>query len=206
MLIKWNGHASFTLRLENGTTVVTDPFDPSVGYECPTDRADIVTVSHSHSDHSYTDSLTGPKHVINKAGEYAFDGVTVSAIESYHDDAQGKKRGSNLLVKIQAEGKTVVHLGDLGHFPNDAQLAFIKNADVLMIPVGGYFTIDSETALSVVKAALPKKVIPMHFKTPAIDFPISDEKAFAAALNAVYCGKREMNIGDLSYATVFDYK
>lgn len=206
MLIQWNGHASFTIRLNNGLTVVTDPFDPSVGYECPTDSADIVTISHSHGDHSYTDSLTGAKKRIDRPGEYAFDGLTISAIPSFHDDARGQKRGGNLLVKIRAEGKTLVHLGDLGHEPDDEQLAFMKNADVMMIPVGGYYTIDTDTALSVVKKASPAKVIPMHYKTPAIRFPISDEKAFAKALGAVYCGKRAMDADDLFPATVFEYK
>ena len=206
MLIKWNGHASFTIRLKNGLTIVTDPFDPSVGYECPTDCADIVTVSHGHSDHSYTQSLTGPKRIIDKAGEYAFDGVSVSAMRSFHDAERGAKRGENLLVKIQAEGKTVVHLGDLGHEPDASQLAFIADADVMMIPIGGYFTIDTDTALDIVKKARPRKVIPMHYKTPAINFPISDEKAFAKALDAVYCGKREMDADELFSATVFQYK
>ena len=206
MKLKWNGHSCFTLKFENGTTIVTDPFDPSVGYVCPEDETDFVTVSHHHHDHDYTDSLRGGKLVTDKAGVYELGGIKVSAIKSYHDDAQGKKRGENLIFKFEYNGISIVHLGDIGHYPDAEQLKFISGADVMLIPVGGFYTIDTDTALKTVKAAQPKLAIPMHFKTPEINFPISDEKRFAKQTAAVYVNAREIEPGALSGAMVLNYK
>ena len=140
MKLRFNGHACFTITLDNGFTFVTDPFDASVGYARPTDRADAVTISHAHHDHNDPSSLTGPKQLLNAEGVWTLGGARVEAISSFHDDARGAKRGGNLLFKFQADGETVVHLGDLGHMPDARQLQFLSGASLMLIPIGGFYT------------------------------------------------------------------
>ena len=143
MKLRFNGHACFTITLDNSFTFVTDPFDASVGYARPTDHADAVTISHAHHDHNDPSSLTGPKQILSTEGAWTLGGARVEAISSFHDDVHGMKRGGNLLFKIQADGETVVHLGDLGHMPDARQLAFLSGASLMLIPIGGFYTIDT---------------------------------------------------------------
>lgn len=206
MKIQWLGHACFLLTLSNGTKIVTDPFDDSVGYKKPDVYADIVTVSHGHHDHNALENLKGYRDCLSEEGEYAFENAKISAISSYHDEVSGKKRGSNLLFKIEADGKTVVHLGDLGHLPDERQLAFIKNASVLLIPIGGTYTITTEEALKIIDMASPDCAVPMHFLTKALSFPITDEKEFKQKTNAVSLHKTEEDCENLSGFVIFDYE
>ena len=205
MKLRFNGHACFTIVLDNGFTFVTDPFDASVGYARPTDHADVVTISHAHHDHNDSSSLTGPKQLLTTEGVWSLGGARVEAISSFHDDAKGAKRGTNLLFKLQADGETIVHLGDLGHMPDARQLAFLSGASLMLIPIGGFYTIDTEQALAIIRETAPKAVVPMHYKTPAIDFPISDETAFAKATSARRAHARELTLPAPDFATILDY-
>lgn len=193
MHLHWFGHSCFQMTFSNGTRVLTDPFDESVGYPVPAVDSEIVTCSHDHFDHGYSQIVTGNPVVIRTTGAHEVGGVTIDGIASFHDDAQGSKRGSNVIYRYRADGLTIVHLGDLGHLPTPEQLAFIQDADVLLIPIGGFYTIDTDTALQVIAAAHPKTAIAMHFKTPAINFPISDESQFAKSLGAVYTGSPDID-------------
>lgn len=206
MKLKWNGHACFTITLSNGLTIVTDPFDPSVGYQCPRDCADVVTISHGHHDHNYLETLTGRKQVLDAPGQTQVGGATISALPSFHDDEGGAKRGKNLIFKFEADGETLVHLGDLGHMPNAAQLAFIRGATVLLIPIGGFYTIDTQQALEIIRAAAPRCAVAMHFKTAVNDFPISDESEFVAKTGAVHVKINELPIADIPSFAIFDYE
>lgn len=206
MKIRWNGHASFTLTTDSGKVIVTDPFAPEVGYPLPGIKADVVTISHSHFDHNYTGALESFTHAISDEGEYEFEDVKISAIPSWHDDDNGAKRGSNLLFKITVDGKTVVHLGDLGHLPSEEQAAFISACDVLLIPIGGTYTITTQQAIELIKMTRPKTAIPMHFKTDAIQFPITDEKEFANIMNAEYAPSPETALDDLPACLILPYK
>lgn len=205
MKLRFNGHACFTIVLDNGFTFVTDPFDASVGYARPTDHADVVTISHAHHDHNDPSSLTGPKQLLTTEGVWSLGGARVEAISSFHDDVKGAKRGTNLLFKLQADGETIVHLGDLGHMPDARQLAFLSGASLMLIPIGGFYTIDTEQALAIIRETAPKAVVPMHYKTPAIDFPISDETAFAKATSARRAHARELTLPVPDFATILDY-
>lgn len=205
MKLRFNGHACFTIVLDNGFTFVTDPFDASVGYARPTDHADVVTISHAHHDHNDPSSLTGPKQLLTTEGVWSLGGARVEAISSFHDDVKGAKRGTNLLFKLQADGETIVHLGDLGHMPDARQLAFLSGASLMLIPIGGFYTIDTEQALAIIRETAPKAVVPMHYKTPAIDFPISDETAFAKATSARRAHARELTLPAPDFATILDY-
>jgi len=182
MIITCIGHAKFLIELENGMKIVTDPYDASCGYPVAPLEADVVLVSHGHHDHSAVETITGAQQIIREAGEYDLeDGVLVRAVEADHDDAGGSKRGKTLLFCIEAEGLRVMHMGDLGHVPTKEQLAALGRADVLMIPVGGFYTIDAPTAIQVAEKLNARVVLPMHYKTSAnADWPIAGVDAYTA--------------------------
>ncbi len=169
MDITYLGHSSFKLRGKSGS-LITDPFDSGVGFAFPQASADIVTVSHSHSDHSGFDKIAGTSRrpapfIISAAGEYEILGISVRAIPVFHDDQLGKLRGKNLIMIITIDGVHLVHLGDLGHSLTESQVEDIGPVDVLMVPVGGVFTIGPQVAASVVENLDPSIVIPMHYRT-----------------------------------------
>lgn len=180
MIITYHGHAEFMVELANGYTLITDPYDAHVGYEMKEYTCDCVLVSHGHGDHAYTEKIKGSFARVDEAGLWQLHpDVQVEAIPSVHDDANGTKRGKNLIMKLQAEGLTIVHLGDQGDILTDEQVKKIGKTDVLMIPVGGFYTIDAETAKKIADTLRPRVIIPMHYKTEVNqDWPIADEKPF----------------------------
>ena len=123
MKIKWLGHACFSLTTTDGTVILADPFDASVGYPVPKCAADIVTESHQHHDHNDISSLASVGQVLDSACDVTIGSVHISTLSTFHDDAEGAKRGSNLIFVIEADGLKIVHLGDLGHMPTDEQIA-----------------------------------------------------------------------------------
>lgn len=167
MLIKWLGHASFLLE-SSGMKLLTDPFNAKIGYQICDEKVDIVTVSHEHWDHNAVDTLSGNPRVIRRTGSFAVNGINILGIGSYHDTKQGKQRGSNIMYKISSENLDVLHLGDLGHVLTDRQLKEIRNVDIVLIPVGGTYTLDAEAAWEVVEQLQPSIIIPMHFLTPDV--------------------------------------
>ena len=169
MDITYLGHACFKLR-SSGASVVTDPFDSSVGLSLPKISADVVTVSHDHGDHNNVSAIQSTARrekpfIIDELGEYEVGGVSVFGVASYHDDEKGEKRGKNRIFSILLEGISVVHLGDLGHELSQKQLEEVNGVDVLLCPVGGVYTIDPGKAASIINAIEPSYVIPMHYKT-----------------------------------------
>ncbi|MGA3174526.1 MAG: MBL fold metallo-hydrolase [Syntrophorhabdales bacterium] len=183
MRIRWYGHAAFKLTTAQGAVIVIDPYESggfggAIGYGPITDRADIVLVTHDHADHNHTASIEGDYREVREAGVHDFPGIRIKALPTFHDAAQGQERGKNLVFVIEADGLSIVHVGDLGH-PLDADaLGRIGKPDVLLLPVGGYFTIDAQTATKVMKALGPAITIPMHFKTEKVEFPIAGAEDF----------------------------
>ena len=166
MLIQHIGHAEFLIVTESGVRIVTDPYDASCGYPLHKTAADIALVSHHHHDHDAVENLKGEPRVIDKAGQYTPEpDVKVTALKGFHDDEQGSKRGETLLFLIEAEGLRVVHLGDLGCPLDETQLEQLKNPDVLMIPVGGFYTIDADQAKQIADQLNARLILPMHYKT-----------------------------------------
>lgn len=186
MLITYHGHAEFEIQLANGYTLITDPYDAHVGYEMKNHSCDAVTVSHGHGDHNFTDKLQGNFARVDSAGTWHLHpDAKVTAIPSVHDEAGGTKRGKNLIMKLEAEGLTLVHLGDQGDKITPEQQSAIGRVDILMIPVGGFYTIDAQMAAETVKQLNPRVVIPMHYKTAVnADWPITDEKPFLQWMGA----------------------
>ncbi len=185
------GQSSFRIKGKSAT-VVTDPYDGAMlGMKFPkVDGVDIVTISHNHGDHNHVASLgltvlSGSENntfVVNGPGEYEVKGVTVVGIATFHDASSGSERGENTVYNLTIDGVRVCHLGDLGHKLTDSQVEEIGNVDILLVPVGGFYTIDAKTAAEVVAQLEPRIVVPMHYKragnankvldvlTPLLDF------------------------------------
>lgn len=180
MIITCIGHAKFMLEMENGVRIVTDPYDESCGYPITANVADVVLVSHHHHDHDAVATIPGHPRVIDRAGDFDIGGgISVKAIEAFHDDKKGALRGKTLLFLIRAEGLRVMHLGDLGHLLTMEQCLLLGDADVLMLPVGGHYTIDAPTARKVAEQLHARVILPMHYKTRAnASWPISGVEVF----------------------------
>lgn len=178
MKIRWFGHACFLLESKNGTKVVTDPFDGSIGYKIPKVFADIVTVSHDHYDHNYTEGVQGEPKIIDDAAIHILENMTITGIPAFHDDEKGAKRGPIIIYIFEIDGIRICHLSDLGHLLSKSQIEEIGKIDVLLVPVGGTFTLNSEGAVAVIGQLSPKIIIPMHFKTPAVNLPIDPVDEF----------------------------
>lgn len=163
MTITWLGHSCFLLE-SGGFRAILDPYQGIPGLPDVAAEADAVYCSHGHHDHSYTDRIT---LTTGKTNPFA-----VEEIETFHDDAGGAKRGKNTVRRFTADGVAVVHLGDLGHPLTEAQLAAIRPCDVLLIPVGGYFTIDANTAKQVADAVGARVVVPMHYRRGGVGYDV----------------------------------
>jgi len=163
MVIKYLGHASFMIRTK-GATIVTDPYDEEmVGLKFPKVEADIVTVSHDHKDHNQIKNIKGEPLIIDWPGEFEKKEVRIFGYKAYHDKKQGTERGENILYKFESEGITVLHCGDLGEVPDQAFIDNIGDIDILLIPVGGFYTIDADDAKEVCLRIEPSIIVPMHY-------------------------------------------
>lgn len=168
MDINWLGHSCFRIK---GTqaTVITDPYSPDLGYSLGNPTARIVTVSHQHPGHAYSQGVGDDPKVVAGPGEYDISGVLIIGTATFHDGEEGRNRGKNTVYLIEIDEISVCHLGDLGHVLTTAQVEEIGNVDVLMLPVGGVSTINAPMATEVVRQLEPKIVLPMHYKTAALN-------------------------------------
>ena len=175
MKIKWLGHACFLITSEAGTRIITDPYatKEDLTYGEITESADIVTVSHEHADHNNAAAVQGKPEVVRGIGTFGVKGIEFKGVPSYHDRAGGSQRGKNTIFCFEVDDIRVCHLGDLGHQLNDKQVAELSSIDILLIPVGGYFTIDARIATQVCDQLKPKVIIPMHYRTDKCTFPIA---------------------------------
>ncbi len=167
MDIKYLGHASFFIKSKDAR-VVTDPFESSIGIKFSKTEADIVTVSHHHGDHDNVAAITGNPLILDWPGEFEKNGVRMFAYKSYHDKQKGAERGENVLFKFEIEGMSILHCGDLGFVPDNSFLEEIGEINILMVPVGGVYTIDPEEAIALIKKIEPNMVIPMHYNTEGL--------------------------------------
>ena len=168
MDISWLGHSCFRIKGSHAT-VITDPYSPDLGYSLGKPTAHIVTVSHQHPGHSYVQGIGGEPKLVTRPGEYEISGVLIIGIAAFHDKERGIKRGKNTIFLIEVDEVSVCHLGDLGHVLTTQQVEEIGNVDVLLLPVGGVSTINAPMAAEVVRQLEPKAVVPMHYKTPALN-------------------------------------
>ncbi len=178
------GHSTFLLETEAGTKLVTDPVDAGSGFDLPDVTADVITVSHHHFDHDAVERIGGHPVVKDTQNTETIAGFCITGYPTFHDTEHGAKRGPNTIYVIEADGQRYVHCGDLGHMPDDATVDALKGADVLMIPVGGIFTVDGKTAWEITKRIAPKTVVPMHFSVPELTFRLEPVKRFLDAAEA----------------------
>ncbi len=165
MIIVYNGHSEFLLETAQGQRILFDPYDHQAGYPMQRVKADLVLISHHHFDHNYLDKVDGKPLVVDTKGTHnPLPGVRVHNFPAFHDDEGGKKRGGILCQMVEADGLKVLHLGDLGALPDEALKNSLFMPDVLLIPVGGFFTIDAAQARETIRRLQPRVVIPMHYR------------------------------------------
>ncbi len=197
MKIKWLGHACFMITSDKGTKIITDPYFTGGGlsYGEIKESADIVTVSHEHGDHNNVSAVKGKPQIVKdkttwvlpaavfetrstSMGKEEIGGMRFNAIATYHDNTEGSQRGKNTIFCFEVDGIRVCHLGDLGHQLSDTQVAELGTVDILLIPVGGYYTIDAKVAGQVCDRLKPKVAIPMHYKNNKCAYPIAGVDKF----------------------------
>lgn len=188
MKIKWNGHASFTFTADDGTVLVTDPYDPAgyggvLTYDVVSDNADAVLVSHDHDDHNYVKGLPGSPQVLKVSGQVRE--IKINGIDSFHDESNGSERGSNMIFSFNMDGIDICFLGDLGHQLSSEQIDAIGNVNLLLVPVGGTFTVDADGAIKLIEALKPDLVIPMHYKTAKCNLPIGEVEDFLGKMENI---------------------
>lgn len=173
MKLTYFGHAMFLLEA-NGASILIDPYDEQCGYTLPQVSPGHVIVSHEHFDHNNVGLAKGTPSVIRALRDEGkawadlrehLGPFWLTTVPTFHDDAQGSKRGKNAMLVLEGEGLRLVHSGDLGHPLTAEQVKALGRVDVLLIPVGGHYTIDAEEAERVVEQLRPRVVIPMHYKT-----------------------------------------
>lgn len=191
MDIYWYGQACFKLKGKNAT-VVLDPFDPDfVGLKLPRDlSADSVLISHDHKDHNNSEAVTatpagGKPMVFKEPGEYEVAGAVISGTNSYHDNVSGSERGKNIIFHLLMDGLDIVHLGDLGQEKlTEEQVAAIGQTDILLIPVGGMFTLNAKSASDIVSQLEPKIIIPMHYQLEGSKIELEGVEGFLKEMGA----------------------
>ena len=193
MKIRWHGHSCF--EISDGQTVVTDPHDgKSIGVPTPRAKADIILVSHNHFDHNSVRTVKGASsRVYDKPGMFTDGKMEILGVPSFHDEAQGQKRGPVIIFKFKIDNIRMCHLGDLGCIPGEDVLQQLGEVDVLFVPVGDIFTIDGTRAWEVIAAINPLVVVPMHYRTGGLSLSIKTIDPFLAGAR----GKSEIvNVGN----------
>ncbi len=180
MKVKWLGHSCFLITSKDGIRIITDPYTVGGGinYSPIKETADIVVVSHEHGDHNNVSAVQGKPEVVKGSGVKIARGIQFRGIATYHDKSQGKQRGHNTVFCFTVDDIKLCHLGDLGHLLTREQVEEIGAVDMLLIPVGGFFTIDAADASQVCDQLAPKVIIPMHFKTSRCTYPIASVEDF----------------------------
>ncbi len=183
MKLEYYGHSCFRMTFASGTRIVTDPYG-EIGFAPLRTEADIVTVSHGHYDHCNVAAVGGSPIVLSSPISCERGGVSITATSCFHDDAHGAKRGKNLIFRFRADGLDICHLGDLGEPANARIIEELRGVDVLLIPVGGHYTIDAKEAKEYIRGIAPKLVIPMHYYTDGLQVDIAGLQPFLSLFGA----------------------
>ena len=203
MKIRYLGHSCFFLADGAGTSIVTDPYS-GIGFPIPKVLASGVTVSHQHFDHNNISAVGGNPVVFDREGSFRLGNVNFSAVTSFHDEVKGLKRGKNLIFKLNMDGLNICHLGDLGEDCSQTLVEKISPVDILLVPVGGNYTIDAVRAKEYVDCLNPKIVIPMHYKVPGLKVDVAPVDGFLSLFSSacvVRTGSCEVELsrGELSH-------
>jgi L-ascorbate metabolism protein UlaG (beta-lactamase superfamily) len=206
MKIKYLGHSSFVITSDSGIKIIIDPYvtGGAFSYGEIKESADIVVVSHDHFDHNNVAAVRGNPELARGAVTTEIKGIEFKGIPSYHDDAGGRQRGKNTIFCFEVDGIRVCHLGDLGHQLSAQQVADLGKVDILLIPVGGSFTIDAKVATEVCSKLTPRVIIPMHYKTDKCALPIAGVDEFLRGkegVNKLAASEVEFKQGELPAQT-----
>lgn len=180
MIVSWHGHACVSIHTDKNIIVI-DPHDgASIGIKRPDIKADIVLSTHDHFDHNAVKVVSKDKTRVFKMfyGETLIDNIKIIGLKTYHDKVQGKRRGENAVYILELEGRRLAHLGDLGEIPQESTLRRLSNLDLLMVPVGGTFTIEPEEAWILVEKTGPLNIMPIHYWVPGVTLPIKPVEEF----------------------------
>ncbi len=184
MIIHWLGQACFKIQTAHKTLII-DPYDEKIGFSLPKIDADVVLITHSHYDHSNSAAFPNATTVIQEPGEYIVDDIAIRGVQTFHDDVGGQKRGLNTIYKIESEGVSLLHMGDFGESElRQETLDVIGSVDILMIPVGGIYTVDGVQAATIAKNIGAKITIPMHYFIPGLNIPLSNSEQFLHTMEA----------------------
>jgi L-ascorbate metabolism protein UlaG (beta-lactamase superfamily) len=190
MRLTYFAHSAFLIEAGDGTQIIIDPylsgsFDNALRYAPIDTTADVVLATHKHDDHAATSTIPGKPRVLVHPTKETVGEVSVTGVQVAHDEAGGSKRGKNTIIVLDDGDVRLVHLGDLGHTLDPATVEAIGRVDILLVPVGGFFTIDHKEAAAVADSLGPRIVVPMHYKTDKTDFPISTVEPFLATQDNV---------------------
>lgn len=190
MTLTWLGHASFLLETASGTRLLTDPY-PQTIYPHPVPKCDFVTLSHEHYDHNHMEDLSGSPIILRQKNDL-FSGeklvckdISLMVYPSFHDEVQGAKRGQNAVCIFEGDGVKIAHMGDIGHELTPELLDALQGLTVLLLPVGGTYTVDGTEAAAMAKALQPKYIVPMHYALPGCPLDISTVTPFLTAMEGI---------------------
>lgn len=207
MKIKWLGHSSFILESNSKTTLLTDPYEPSIGINNINHSVDICTISHNHFDHNFKDNLNKNCIIIDTPSNFKYKDIQIKGFKSYHDKLKGIKRGENIIFKFNIDRFNICHLGDIGHIPNNDLIKELCPIDVLLLPIGGNYTLNGKEASILCKKINSHVVIPMHFGLDNIkikldgleDFLIHMEKNLKINSNTISLDNNIKNYNNMVY-------
>lgn len=203
MQITWYGHSCFLIKTSIGKRILIDPFDSTLGYDNNFPKCDLITISNNHFDSSYLNKSNIETQIINEAGTFNMNYSKIEGINSFHDKCNGLKRGPNIIYIFRSEKYSICHLGNLGHIPYSLALERLKNIDVLLIPIGGHFTLNGFEAAKLCKLISPKYIIPMQYKTNKTSLYLDDPKNFIISMKHI----KKINSNTLDISTLdFNYK
>jgi len=201
MIITWFGHACFRIETKESpltdstgssqagsgqVSVLIDPFSKDIGLKSPKIKDNLVLVTHQHFDHNNISDLNPEAFLVDGPGEYERQGIQIRGIQSFHDKSGGKERGLNTIFVIKAEEIILCHMGDFGQDKfEDHQLEEIGDVDILMIPVGGQYTINYKEAVEIIGQIEPKIIIPMHYKVKDLKLEIDGLEKFVKEIGLV---------------------
>lgn len=197
MNIIWHGQSCFKITTQGQknkekVNMIIDPYDDSLGIKLPKTEGDIFLFTHEHKDHNNRDIVGKESFIIDSPGEYELKDIFIEGILSFHDESKGKERGLNTIYTIESENIRICHLGDFGEAElSDKQLQQTGEIDILMIPVGGKYTIDAKVATKIITQVEPRIVIPMHYKIKGLSLEIDELENFLKAIGQKDANKEE---------------
>ena len=198
MKIKWLGHASFLITSADGVKIITDPYATGMGidYGEIQESADVVVISHGHPDHNNVAAVKGNPETVSNPGTKTVKGIEFNGIPTFHDEDGGRQRGPNTVFTFTVDGVKTCFLGDLGHQLTGEEAGLIGDVDLLLVPVGGFYTVDADGATRVCDTLKPKVILPMHCKTDKCQYPIAPVDEFLKGKEGV----RRENTSEVEFA------